>query len=64
MDKYYELDKTISKEVMGKCKGQIVDSICPYCNGLKYYEVFNSDKSCTHIPCENCNGKGHYKIQY
>ena len=33
MDKYNDIDKAISKEIMPKFKGIVVDSICPDCKG-------------------------------
>jgi hypothetical protein len=33
MNRFYELDKSITREVMQEFKGQTVDSICPDCKG-------------------------------
>ncbi len=63
-EKYFELDQRITTQVMKEMKGQIIEHTCSYCNGKKYFECYNQDGSCTHIPCEDCNGKGIIKIQY
>ena len=53
--KYSDIDKSITKRIMGPFKGKVIDTICPYCKGKKY---FGKKK------CADCNGEGHYKIQY
>jgi len=63
-NKFYKLDKAVSKQVMAEMKGKIFEHICPYCKGERYYECYNQDGSCTHIPCEDCNGAGTIKIEY
>jgi DnaJ-class molecular chaperone len=54
-DKFYELDKRVSKEIMKEFKGVQIDSVCYKCNG---------EKEVRGVKCENCNGEGHYVIEY
>lgn len=57
-NKYYELDKEMSKEVMAQLAGKVVDHICPDCNGEGEHQLT------VPIKCENCNGTGIITIQY
>lgn len=121
MNKYHDLDKSVTKTIMNEFKGQIVDSVCPMCNGdilpkendvvlwqythhlnsrssvervkegvllkitntkKKYLSdwpskigvvKFNGNKTTSRVPidalkkkdkCQQCNGVGHYEIEY
>lgn len=55
MNKYEELDKAMTKEIMPEFKGQVIDSVCAVCKG---------DGVISGKKCDNCEGKGHYKIEY
>lgn len=53
-DKYEDLDKQISKEIMQEVKGKIIEHTCPHC---KAEPEFIKE-------CQDCNGEGKYSIQY
>lgn len=55
-NKYFDVDKVISNQIMKEFKGKIIDSICSSCDGKGSFKHGSE--------CENCNGIGHYKIQY
>lgn len=63
-EKYAELDKQVSKEIMQKLKGSTTECICPYCKGHRYYEIYHQDGSCQHEPCEECKGKGTLEYEW
>jgi hypothetical protein len=44
-EKYEDLDKQMSKEIMQEFHGKTVECLCPHCNG-------NTDD------CEDCQGEG------
>lgn len=48
-NKYHELDKGMSNEVMSEFKGKVIDSVCSTCKGSG---------------CEHCNQEGHYLVEY
>ena len=48
-DKYFELDKQVSKEVMEDFQDEIVDVICPSCKGAG---------------CDHCNQAGRYQMEF
>lgn len=52
--KYEDLDKSITKTIMQDLKGVIIDTVCCACGGIDPAKQ----------ECENCNGEGHYEIEY
>lgn len=48
-NKYEDLDKQVSKEIMSEFKGKHIEHVCQECNGSG---------------CENCDGNGSYTIEY
>ncbi len=54
-DKYIEIDKSITKQIMKEFKGKVIDHVCDSCLGKR---LING------IKCYNCSGEGSYKIQY
>lgn len=55
-NKYHDVDKSMTEKIMKEFSGKIVDVTCPSCNGEKVNA--NNEK------CFNCQGEGHYEIQY
>lgn len=53
-DKYHELDKQITAEIMKEFKGVVVVHECPTCKG----------KPVKGYVCPDCENKGYYSIEY
>jgi hypothetical protein len=51
MNRFEELDKHVSREIMKEFEGQIITSECPFCRGK------GED-------CEECDGSGELDIEY
>ncbi len=54
-DKFFELDKAVSKEIMPLFRGKVIESKCYVCLGLK--KIHGED-------CPECNATGTISIQY
>lgn len=59
-NKYHELDKSISKQIMKEFKGKSTEVVCPDCHGRKYWEFGNprTGQLNSVIMCDGCNGTG------
>jgi DnaJ-class molecular chaperone len=55
-EKYYELDKSVSKEIMSQLKGKIIPVTCWGCGGKGKFSCGEK--------CDNCKGDGYYEVQY
>ena len=64
-NKYHELDKQISREIMGEFKGKIVTHKCLHCNGSGKLEVGNPflQPKLPIIDCPFCDN-GVYDVEY
>jgi len=49
INRFYELDKQVTNEIMPKFKGKTTDVICPDCKGKG---------------CEYCEYTGHYELDW
>lgn len=52
--KYEDLDKAITAEIMEPFRGKVIGTVCDCCHNDDLYKA----------DCENCNGVGHYPVQY
>ena len=55
-NKYEELDKQVSKQIMKEFKGKCIEHVCDECEG-KGSIPFGGD-------CKNCKGTGTITIEY
>lgn len=53
-NKYHEIDKAISKEIMKEFKGVVIQHECPTCHG----------KPVEGHVCDDCKDDGYYEIEY
>jgi hypothetical protein len=55
-EKYTDLDKSISKEILKEFKGKVIPEVCMCCKGEK--------KNSTGDKCNYCGGLGFVNRQY
>ena len=60
-NKYHELDKRVSKNIMKEFEGKTISHECPSCWGEGFFTI-NDDKNTE--KCNRCSGTGVVKYQY
>ncbi len=64
-DRYHDLDKVVSAEVLSSLKGQVIPEVCPVCRGEgKDGEPGDEPGTGYTWACENCGGSGTINRQY